>query len=171
LERARADVAQIQTEIDRATVRSPLAGEVLQVNVRAGEHVDSQPDLPLVALGSVRRLHVRADIDETDISRFSPNAAATAQARGLSEQRVPLELVRVEPLVVAKRSLTGDNTERVDTRVLQVIYALVGDAPLFVGQQVDVSIVAREAGADPLTRYRPFTGSAGPPVQFAQGGN
>ena len=41
------------------------------------------------------------------------------------------------------KSLTGDSTERVDTRVLQVIYKVDrDDLPLFVGQQVDVFIDA-----------------------------
>ena len=53
--------------------------------------------------------------------------------------------MRVEPYVVPKKSLTGDNTERVDTRVLQVIYA-VDDSPrrLYVGQQLDVYIEGGE---------------------------
>jgi HlyD family secretion protein len=51
--------------------------------------------------------------------------------------------VRVEPYVVGKRWLTGDNTERVDTRALQVIYALDEiDSAVFVGQRVDVFIDA-----------------------------
>ena len=49
--------------------------------------------------------------------------------------------MRVEPYVIPKQSLTGDNRERVDTRVLQVVYAVEEDSPqLFVGQQVDVFI-------------------------------
>ena len=51
--------------------------------------------------------------------------------------------MRVEPFVIPKRSLTGGNTERVDTRVLQVIYAIDGPDPgLYVGQQMDVSLNA-----------------------------
>jgi hypothetical protein len=51
--------------------------------------------------------------------------------------------VRFEPYVVPKRSLTGDSTERVDTRVLQIIYALDPAAlPVFVGQLMDVFIEA-----------------------------
>jgi HlyD family secretion protein len=54
-----------------------------------------------------------------------------------------LKFVRIEPYVIPKKSLTGDNTERVDTRVLQVIYAVDGgNKRLFVGQQVDVFIDA-----------------------------
>ena len=64
----------------------------------------------------------------------------------------PLGDQGVEPFVVPKKSLTGDNSERVDTRVLQVIYecdpapdGAADDARrLFVGQQVDVSIEAPE---------------------------
>jgi hypothetical protein len=50
----------------------------------------------------------------------------------------------VEPFVIPKKSLTGDTTERIDTRVLQVIYEVdtAGRAPLFVGQQVEVFIDA-----------------------------
>ncbi|HEX9593051.1 MAG TPA: hypothetical protein VGB12_06860 [bacterium] len=55
----------------------------------------------------------------------------------------PLTFVRFEPFVLPKRSLTGDGTERVDTRVLQVIYRVEDDSlPLFVGQQMDVFIEA-----------------------------
>ena len=51
----------------------------------------------------------------------------------------PLQFVRVEPYVIPKKSLTGDNTERVDTRVLQVIYRVEDANPaLFVGMQMDV---------------------------------
>jgi hypothetical protein len=87
---------------------------------------------------------VRVDIDEYDIPRFVANAPARAVLKGQSENFFPLRFVRIEPYVIPKKSLTGDNTERVDTRVLQVIYAVDGDTnnKLFVGQQVDVFIDA-----------------------------
>ena len=48
--------------------------------------------------------------------------------------------------MIPKKSLTGDNTERVDTRVLQVIYEVEGDSgPLFVGMQVDVFLETETA--------------------------
>ena len=50
----------------------------------------------------------------------------------------------MEPYVIPKVSLTGASTERIDTRVLQVIYSLTRPAspPLYVGQQVNVFIEA-----------------------------
>jgi multidrug resistance efflux pump len=119
---------------------------VLQINVRPGEFVGAPPGQALVVLGNVGRLHVRVDIDEHDIPRFRPGAPARAMLRGNPRQEYPLTFVRVEPYVVPKRSLTGDNTERVDTRVLQVIYALEPEErTVYVGQQLDVFLDAAAA--------------------------
>ncbi len=144
VESAQAQVNQAQTDIDRLTVRALVAGEVLQVNVRPGEYVGAPPDQALIVLGNVTQLHVRVDIDEYDIPRFVPNAPARATLKGQpTKDFFPLRFVRIEPYVVPKKSLTGDNTERVDTRVLQVIYAIdTSGKRLFVGQQLDVFIDA-----------------------------
>lgn len=149
IEQMRAQISQTQTEIERCLVRAPVDGQVLQVNVRPGEFVGTPPDKTLVLLGDVRQQHVRADIDEHDIPRFRPELPAKAFVRGDGEQELKLRFVRVEPYVIPKRSLTGDNTERVDTRVLQVIYAVEGgEVNLHVGQQVDVFIDVGSPGAD-----------------------
>jgi multidrug resistance efflux pump len=141
---AEAQIEQIQTELDRLLVTASVDGEVLQVNVRPGEYVGAPPGQALVVLGNVHQLHLRVDIDEHDIPRFKPTAKARASVRGHSDMEFPLRFVRVEPYVVPKKSLTGDNSERVDTRVLQVIYAVdAGDATLYVGQQMDVFIEAK----------------------------
>ncbi len=148
--KAEADVERTEIDLDRLTVRSLVAGKVLQVNVRPGEFVGAPPGQPLVILGDVDRLHVRVDIDEFEIDRFNRSAPARAIPRGGAGIEYTLDFVRIEPFVVPKRSLTGDNSERVDTRVLQVIYdcAPAGDGAsgqgkrLFVGQQVDVFIEA-----------------------------
>lgn len=143
VEREKAQVQQAQTEVERLTVRALVDGEVLQVNVRPGEFVGAQPGQALIVLGSTTQLHVRVDIDEYDIPRFVPGAPAKAALKGQSKDFFPLRFVRIEPYVIPKKSLTGDNTERVDTRVLQVIYAVdATNKSLFVGQQVDVYVDA-----------------------------
>ena len=115
--------------------------KVLQVNVRPGEYVGATPGQTVLVLGTVGRLHVRVDIDENDIGRFRPGAKGVASPRGTPARQYPISFVRVEPYVIPKKSLTGANTERVDTRVLQVIYAIDDPtAPLYVGQQLDVSL-------------------------------
>ena len=151
---AEAQHRQVKTEIERLEVRAQLPGKVLQVNVRPGEYVSTPSSLALVVLGSVDVLHVRVDIDEHDIPRFEPNARAKAMLRGDPRQEHALRFVRVEPYVIPKKSLTGDNTERVDTRVLQVIYALEDSTSrVYVGQQLDV-YVEGSASTTELTRAK-----------------
>lgn len=144
--RAEAEVANVQTDLDRLVVTAPVDSEILQVNVRPGEYVGASREQELVILGNTEELHIRIDIDENDIPRYRLGAPATASLRGDPEHQFPLAFVRVEPLVVPKRSLTGDNSERVDTRVLQLIYRVASpEAPqLYVGQQVDAYIDVEE---------------------------
>jgi HlyD family secretion protein len=139
--RAKAEVEQTRLDMDRLLVRAPLEGDVLQVNVRLGEYVSTPHSLAPIVLGDLHTLHVRIDIDEHDIARFAPGLPAKATVRGDSHRDYPLTFVRVEPYVIPKKSLTGDSSERVDTRVLQVIYAFrPGERSVYVGQQLDVFI-------------------------------
>ena len=65
--------------------------------------------------------------------------------RGNREIQTPLKFVRFEPFIVPKKSLTGDSVERVDTRVLQVIYSIERkDLQVFAGQQMDIYIDAAD---------------------------
>ncbi len=139
---AEAQAGAVEVEIDRSLVRAPLDAEVLQVKVRPGEYAPAAAtSTPLVLLGRSKPLHVRVDVDEHEGWRVQPGAAATGHVRGNAALETPLRFVRIEPFVLPKRSLTGDSTERVDTRVLQVIYRVErDDLPLFVGQQLDVFI-------------------------------
>lgn len=151
---AQADAAieYAQTLIERSTIRAPMDGRVLQVEIRPGEVANLNPfnQVPLITFGPVCPSHVRVNIDEDDAWRFKEGSAATAFVRGNSSIRFPLKYVRTEPLVVPKQSLTGATTERVDTRVLQAIYAFECETlPVYVGQILDIYIESIPAN----TRY------------------
>jgi multidrug resistance efflux pump len=144
---ARAQVEQAKTILDLLRVRAPVDGTILQVNVRPGEYVSTFSGQSLILMGNLQPLHVRVNVDEEDLPRLKLYAPARAKIRGdPSQQEVPLSFVRLEPYVLPKTSLTGVNTERVDTRVVQLIYAvdpenpLVLDSKILVGQLMDVFI-------------------------------
>ena len=162
---AKAEVASVRAqinatgvELERLTVRSPVDGEILQLNIRIGEFAQSGVlQRPLILLGNVDRLHVRVDIDENDAWRFRKNAPGLAFVRGNRELKTPIVFERVEPFVVPKRSLTGDSNERVDTRVMQAVYSFErGELPIFVGQQMDVFIEAPPIGQSNLPKGDPM---------------
>jgi RND family efflux transporter MFP subunit len=141
---AAAQVKSVETQIERSTVRAPIDGEVLQVKIHVGEYAPAGVTAtPLILLGQLKPLNIRVDVDEHEAWRVNPGAKAIANVRGNANLKTPVSFVRFEPFVLPKKSLTGDSTERVDTRVLQVIYRVEDDAlPLFVGQQMDVFIEA-----------------------------
>lgn len=151
IEQAEGQVKVVLADIDRSTIRAPCKGQVLQVNIRIGEFAQgttflqgAQQPTPPMLFGSIEPLHIRVDVAESDIWRVIKGAQATAFVRGNSSLSVPLRFVRFEPYVVPKISLTGDTSERVDTRVLQIIYALEKkDLPIFAGEIMDVFIEAK----------------------------
>ena len=124
--------AQAQVDVDVLTVIAPRDGQILQMNVREGEFAPAAAMAgdPLMMLGDVQ-----------NASLVDSKQPAHASLKGHPEMQMPLRFVRVEPYVVPKRSLTGDSLERVDTRVLQIIFEFERPKfPVFVGQQVDVFI-------------------------------
>jgi HlyD family secretion protein len=151
---ASAEVEQIKIEIGRRTIRAPISGRVLQIKIRLGEFALSGTlSTPLMLLGDDTRLHVRVDIDENDAWRVRTGAPAMAFVRGNADLKTAMQFERFEPYVVPKVSLTGQSTERTDTRVLQVIYSFDPKAVLvYVGQQMDVFIQALPATTTPSRR-------------------
>jgi multidrug resistance efflux pump len=161
---AEAQVAVTEAELDRHTIKAPTAATILQVKIRPGEYaMAGVPQTPLMVLGDVDTLHVRVDVGENDAWRLNAGAPATAYVRGNRDLHAPLKFVRVEPYVIPKKSLTGESTERVDTRVLQALYSFDRAAlPVYVGQQMDVFVEAPpvEAATASNPAARAFTTTA-----------
>ncbi len=141
---SRAQMKEVLTNLDLSVVHAPCDGEILQLNIHLGEYAPAgMTQKPLILFGNAKPLHLRVDIDENDAWRVKAGASAVAFLRGNREISSPLKFAYFEPYVVPKISLTGDNTERVDTRVLQIIYSIEReDLPIFAGQLMDVFIEA-----------------------------
>jgi HlyD family secretion protein len=150
---SQATVKQVDTDIERATICAPVSGVIMQVNAHVGEvyptvsYNYTQPyvnlETALILMGTVSPLQMRIEIDEEDSWRFSNGSNATAFVRGNANINFPMEFVRVEPYIIPKTSYTGDTVERLDTRVLQVLYQFTKkDLPIYPGQLLDVYIQA-----------------------------
>jgi HlyD family secretion protein len=144
---SRARSKQVEVEVARRTVRARVAGEVLQVNLRPGEFAQGGAGRPLIVMAAGERLALRVDVDEFEAGRVRPGAAAIASPRGRPALRIRMQFERIEPVIVARTSLAGSGAERIDSRVLQVIYSFApGEPAALVGQQMDVYLDASGAG-------------------------
>lgn len=147
LSSAEAQIARTKVQLELLTIRAPRDGTILQVNVRAGEYAAITAPEPVILLGQIDRLQLRADVDEDNAPRVRGQCKAQAFIKGQREHPIPLRFVRIEPYIVPKRSLTGESSERVDTRVLQVIFQFdQPQVPVYVGQQMDVFIEGTPVG-------------------------
>lgn len=137
------------------TIRAPGDGTVLSVQATVGSYVSPQGAYdfytqgmdPLIVMGSQpASLEVRTYIDEILIPRLQRSGPMAAEMfiRGTS-MHLPLTFVRIQPLVTPKIELADSRVERVDVRVLPVIFhfAKPKDVPLFPGQLVDVYVSAK----------------------------
>lgn len=149
LDATKAEVERIKVDLDRLSMKAPVNGQILKMNVRPGQYVQggAMGSNDLITMGDTQTLHIRVDIDENDAWRLKAGQEGMAYVRGNSKLSTRIEFVRFEPYVIPKRSLTGSSGERVDTRVLQVIYKFKrSDLPVFVGQQMDVFIKSDPIG-------------------------
>jgi HlyD family secretion protein len=140
--------------LDKYTLRASADGVVLSINAARGAYVSPQGvyetytrgQAPVVVLGSgPEQLAVRCYVDEILINRLADLHRLKARmfVRG-TKIEAPLEFIRVQPYVSPKIQLSDQRTERVDVRVLPVIFRIgqPKGVRLYPGQMVDVYIAA-----------------------------
>jgi HlyD family secretion protein len=138
--------------LGKYTLRASRDGTVLSINTIVGSYVSPQGAYdaytqgadPVIVLGSLSSsLHVRCYVDEILVPRLPSGSKMKAQmsVRG-SDVKIPLEFVRVQPYVSPKIELSNQRQERVDVRVLPVIFKITrpSDTNLYPGELVDVYI-------------------------------
>ncbi len=131
---AEARLAQAKVALDRLTVTAPAAGEVLQVLVRPGEYVSSGAGA--VTMGDTSILRVRLDVDERDVGRVKIGDRGFVRAEGHGDVQYEGKVVEVARRMGRKNVRTDEPTERLDTKVLEIVLELEGRPPLPQGLRV-----------------------------------
>lgn len=140
--------------LGKYTVRAPTDGIVMSIHIASGSYVSPQGAYnsytqafgPAAVMGNrTAYLDVRCYIDEILIPKLPPTERMQGRmfVRGTAVS-VPLEFVRVQPYVSPKVQLSNAREERVDLRVLPLIFRFVPPrgVPVYPGQLVDVYVGA-----------------------------
>lgn len=138
--------------LQKYTLRAQSDGVVMRVNASVGSYVSNQGSYdtytqgmtPLIVMSREQgTLAVRCFVDEILVSKLPvpDHIKAEASIRG-TDKKVQLEFVRVQPFVTPKIDLSNQRQEKVDLRVLPVIFRFATKdlPPLYPGQLVDVYI-------------------------------
>jgi HlyD family secretion protein len=152
LELARKQYDASNAVLGKYSLKARADGVVLAINTAVGSYISSQGGfdsytggfLPVIVMGNPDNgLQVRCYVDEILIQRLPEPArmSASMSIRGTTVT-IPLKFVRFQPHVTPKIELSSQRTERVDVRVLPVIFSF--DKPknliLYPGQLVDIYI-------------------------------
>jgi HlyD family secretion protein len=135
---ARAELLLAQAGIEKLTIRAPMAGTVLQVNAKPGELASPSAAPPLLLIGDISALRVRAELDERDFGEIKIGQPAMVRAPAFRGREFAGKVSSIAPLVDAGRINGRDQRGLTDVRVVEVLVDLAEGGPLAVGMKVDV---------------------------------
>jgi HlyD family secretion protein len=135
---ARVELRGAEAALDNLIVRAPLDGTVLQINVRAGELTSPSAPQPLVVLGDVSKLRVRAELDERDYGSIKVGHKVVVRSPAFRGRDVAGTVSSVAPIIEPGRIGARGQRSQTDVNVAEVVIDLAEPGPLTVGMKVDV---------------------------------
>ena len=137
LSQARADISMAESVLDKTRIRAPMAGTVLQLYAKVGEMVTPSPEQPLVVIGDMSVVRVRAEVDEQDVSKIKLGQKAYVRSNGYPGQEFEGKVTELAPSLAAPRMGSRGARRATDVEVLEVMIDLEGKVPLLPGMRAE----------------------------------
>lgn len=164
LAKAEADLQYINTFLANTAVRSPVDGLVTKRLLEPGAVVPLEVPRTILTIADMRRVRVRAEVDETDVRKVRAGLRALITADAYPGKEFTGKVVEMGA-VVGKKTLRGDNpAEMLDARVLDVKIDLDPGQRLQLGLGVDVKIVVARRRGVTIVPLKAVRGTGGEKV-------
>jgi HlyD family secretion protein len=134
---ARTELWAAKAASEKLSIRAPISGTVLQVNAKPGELAVPSATQPLVLLGDISALRVRAELDERDYGEIRIGQAVSVRPAAFRGREFAGKVYSIAPLVEASRNSRGQRNQT-DVDVVEVLVDLAEPGPLAIGMKVDV---------------------------------
>jgi len=135
---ARTQWTLAEAALQKTRIRAPIDGTVLQVDARKGELALPSSEPPLLVLGDVSDLRVRAEVDEQYLGRLRVGQRVTVRAGAFRGRDFAGKIAAISGMVGPSRINARGARKFSDVDVLEVVVDLPNPGPLVVGEQVDV---------------------------------
>ena len=135
---ARGELAYANANLEKMRIRAPIAGTVLQVNAKVGELTSPSSPQPLISLGDVSALRVRAEVAELNIGSIKVGQPVVVRAAAFGEREFAGKVSSVAPGVEPRRTGADARRPPSDSKFVQVFVDLIDPGPFAVGMNVDV---------------------------------
>jgi HlyD family secretion protein len=137
LSAARAEVAVAEALLDKTRIRSPIAGTIFQIHAKVGEIVVPAAELPLILMGDLSLIRVKAEVDEGDASKIKHGQKAFVKTGSYPGREFEGRVTGLAPSLAAPRITARGPRRPTDVDVLEVTIDLEGNTPLLPGMRVD----------------------------------
>jgi len=134
---ARSDVTLAESLLDKTRIRAPIAGKVLQINAKLGELVAPTPELPLVVMGDMSIVRVRAEVDEPDVAKIKLGQRVSVKNNAYPGREFDGKVAEIAPSLALPRMGSRGARRTTDVEVMEVLIDLDGSVPLLPGMRVD----------------------------------
>jgi HlyD family secretion protein len=135
---ARAEAAAAAAAIAQLTIRAPISGTVLQINAKPGELASPSSAQPLLIIGDISALRVRAELDERDLGEIKIGQPAVIRTDAFRGRDFAGKVSFIAPIVEQGRISGRGQRNVTDVDVVEVVVDLAQPDPLAVGMKVDV---------------------------------
>ncbi len=137
LSSARSEVAMADAILDKTRIRAPRAGTILEVNAKDGEIVAPSPEAPVIVIGDLSSLQVKAEVSEADVSKIKLGQSVFVKTIAYPGQEFKGTVSKIAPSLAAPK-LGGRGPRRpTDVDVLEVTIDLENQTELRTGMRVD----------------------------------
>jgi HlyD family secretion protein len=137
---ARANVALAATQLDKTRIRAPRAGTVLELNAKEGEIVSPSPDQPLVVVGDMSVVRVKAEVDDGDVAKIKVGQKAFVRSINYPGKDFEGRVTTLAPAMATPRISPRGPRRASDIEVLDMTIELDGSVPLLPGMRVDAFV-------------------------------
>ena len=134
---ARSEVTLAESLLDKTRLRAPIAGKVLQINAKLGELVAPTPELPLVVMGDMSIVRVRAEVDEPDVAKIKLGQRVSVKNNAYPGREFEGKVAEIAPSLALPRMGSRGARRTTDVEVMEVLIDLDGSVPLLPGMRVD----------------------------------
>ena len=133
----RAEVTLAESLLDKTRIRASIAGTVLQISAKVGELVAASPDQPLVVMGDMSVVRVRAEVDEQDVGKVKIGQRVFVRNSAYPGRDFEGKVVEMAPSLALPRMGSRGARRATDVEVMEVLVDLDGSVPLLPGMRVD----------------------------------
>jgi HlyD family secretion protein len=134
---ARSEVTLAESLLDKTRIRAPIAAKVLQINAKVGELVAPSPELPLVVVGDMSVVRVRAEVDEADVAKIKLGQSAFVRTNAYPGRDFEGKVVEIAPSLALPKMGSRGARRATDVEVMEVVIDLDGNVPLLPGMRTD----------------------------------